>query len=85
MNVRAVVSATALALSLGAVALPAHAAPATCDLNSIKELTVEQVTMRMPADLRNKTRGDIIYPLLRGDKIKDLPAYYQEKIREACR
>ncbi|WP_026414024.1 hypothetical protein [Actinomadura oligospora] len=87
MNVRAAVFATACALALGAAATPAQAetAPAaSCDFNSIKDKTVEQVTEMMPPSLRDQTRNDVIYSILKNQQIKELPLYYRDKIQEAC-
>ncbi|MFC5182041.1 hypothetical protein [Actinomadura harenae] len=94
MNVRAVVFASSCAFALGVAVVPAHAAPvraeparaaATCDYNAIKELTVEQVTEMMPPGLRDETRHDIMYQLLRVEQVQDLPLYYRDKVLEACR
>lgn len=87
MNVRAVVTVTACALALGAAAVPAEASShtvATCDFARIKDMTVEQASASMPPALRDATRHDLIYSLIRHVKVEDLPAYYRDKVEAAC-
>ncbi|MEV4253157.1 hypothetical protein AB0J52_08285 [Spirillospora sp. NPDC049652] len=83
MNVRAMVTAAACALSLGAVAVPAHAA-ASCDFSQAG-LTIEQAVAKLNRQTQHRFKTHPLYNSFKHEKLSSLPAGVRADFQTACR
>ncbi|MEV5568418.1 hypothetical protein AB0L06_00090 [Spirillospora sp. NPDC052269] len=87
MNLRAVVTATACALALGAAAVPAHAAPArpaACDFSQ-RGLTIEQAVSKLNPVVQKRFQNHPSYASFKNKKLSSLPVTVRKDFETSCK